>query len=683
MKRNFGFTPYEGGGKYGFISYKSEDEKLVAPYAKALQDKGVKLWYDYGIPPGEDWFQTISQYIVESSFVILFITERVFRSSVIHIEIQTAEMWDIPVIPVFLESISRSSIPKGSASFYAKLALKQGVDRAWSMSVNETSKSIYELIAPIMASDTEEKIEQRGRLLERRTSLTPDVNNTPMVQSALSEVENEEKTEAKKTQESTSVQKPIQQPVQRPIQQPVQRPIQQPVQRPIQQPVQRPIQQPVQKPTNNLNSYDNKNINNTQKSKSIITPIAIVAISAFWIFVIFYLLVLSSNNKKISDTDNSNTSDLTSTTASSNITLTIGVYETDQEFIKSVTDKFSKKYVEEHDNIESVNIDVQLLDYNYQVDSDSLPDIFSIDSANLQESYLKKIYQVSDSLVSELKKSFGYSANGVRIGDAYYGYPYQINPAHVLVYDSSIYSSSEADDLNAILKKGKIGVYKQSRDEATWLFSAGGELFTNNDKSICTINSNQCVEMMRFVRQNSSKIIRFSDSNDMINTFKDGQISAMLLPPWEYRNFSGSITQNYGVSILPKVTVNGNSYRMKCFASTLFYAVNSSCKNPEIAIELLKFLTQSDNQISYCELTGNYPANSNTLQDSKIQTDPFAVACIKQMENVEFQSAYVTASGWWGEADTLFNGIYNGTISENQIQSELDALVTKLKENVA
>ena len=37
MKRNFGFTPYEGGGKYGFISYKSEDEKLVAPYAIAIQ----------------------------------------------------------------------------------------------------------------------------------------------------------------------------------------------------------------------------------------------------------------------------------------------------------------------------------------------------------------------------------------------------------------------------------------------------------------------------------------------------------------------------------------------------------------------------------------------------------------------------------------------------------------------
>ena len=192
MKRNFGFTPHEGGGKYGFISYKSEDEKLVAPYAKALHDKGVKLWYDYGIPPGEDWFQTISQYIVESSFVILFITERVFRSSVIHIEIQTAEMWDIPVIPVFLEDIDRNNIPKKSAAFFAKIYHKQGVDRAWSMSVKKAADSIYELISPMIASDTEERIQQRGKLQKQQSFLTQNINDSPMVQSALSEVKKEE-----------------------------------------------------------------------------------------------------------------------------------------------------------------------------------------------------------------------------------------------------------------------------------------------------------------------------------------------------------------------------------------------------------------------------------------------------------------------------------------------------------
>ena len=192
MKRNFGFKPYEGDGKCGFISYKSEDEKLVAPYAKTLHDKGVKLWYDYGIPAGEDWFQTISRKIVESSFMIVFVTERIFHSSVIQIEIQTAEMWNIPVVPVFLEKINRSNIPKNKAALLAKLSLKQGVDGTWNMSVNDVARSIYELIVPLIASDTEEKIQQRVRRREHQASLPSDL----LMQSALSEVGAEEMTNA-------------------------------------------------------------------------------------------------------------------------------------------------------------------------------------------------------------------------------------------------------------------------------------------------------------------------------------------------------------------------------------------------------------------------------------------------------------------------------------------------------
>ena len=209
MKRNFGFQPHEGTGKYGFISYKSDDEKIVAPYAKALHDMGVKLWYDYGISAGDNWFQIISQHIIESSFMLLFVTESVFRSSVIQIEIQTAEMWNIPVIPVFIENINRNNIPKKNAALLAKLSLMQGIDKVWSMSTTYAAQSIYELITPIMASDSDANIKKRSQIVDHQTYSVPDTTYDLIVQSALTEVKEEEKSAEVRSISTKTIEAPV------------------------------------------------------------------------------------------------------------------------------------------------------------------------------------------------------------------------------------------------------------------------------------------------------------------------------------------------------------------------------------------------------------------------------------------------------------------------------------------
>lgn len=160
MKRNFGFEPYEGSGKYGFISYKSEEYLTVAKYAKALSDKGVNLWYDYGIPEGE-WEDTISEKIVGASFIVLFVSAKMFDSHFIKTEIKTAWKWKIPIIPVFMETIRTSQIAPKDATFFTRIHTLEGVSDVDKMSFEEVADELIKLVVPVMEKDNKSDIEKR------------------------------------------------------------------------------------------------------------------------------------------------------------------------------------------------------------------------------------------------------------------------------------------------------------------------------------------------------------------------------------------------------------------------------------------------------------------------------------------------------------------------------------------
>ena len=125
MARYFGFKPYEQNDKYGFISYKSEEDTIVAPYARELNDRGINLWYDEGIPLGSKWDEVISEHIAGASFMFVFVTNKLFISEEIKKEVTAAKNKDIPVIPVLLEDVQ---VPRNQLLFGETLFGTQGIN---------------------------------------------------------------------------------------------------------------------------------------------------------------------------------------------------------------------------------------------------------------------------------------------------------------------------------------------------------------------------------------------------------------------------------------------------------------------------------------------------------------------------------------------------------------------------
>ena len=54
-----------------FVSYKREDETRVATLVRALERQGISVWWDHGVPGGEEWRTSIESALTEARCVIV------------------------------------------------------------------------------------------------------------------------------------------------------------------------------------------------------------------------------------------------------------------------------------------------------------------------------------------------------------------------------------------------------------------------------------------------------------------------------------------------------------------------------------------------------------------------------------------------------------------------------------
>lgn len=66
------FKPYEGPEKYIFVSYSHRDGETIARILEALDEKGVRIWYDEGIEWGTEWPESIAKHLHECAVVMAF-----------------------------------------------------------------------------------------------------------------------------------------------------------------------------------------------------------------------------------------------------------------------------------------------------------------------------------------------------------------------------------------------------------------------------------------------------------------------------------------------------------------------------------------------------------------------------------------------------------------------------------
>ena len=113
MGADFGFKPKEQPDSF-FISYNSPDAARIAPIVRELKDKGVPVWYDYGLGYGTPWKKEIARHIERSKAFILFVTKNLVQRtdlSYVQIEYELARYdYKKTVYIVFMDHIDSSDV---------------------------------------------------------------------------------------------------------------------------------------------------------------------------------------------------------------------------------------------------------------------------------------------------------------------------------------------------------------------------------------------------------------------------------------------------------------------------------------------------------------------------------------------------------------------------------------------
>jgi TIR domain. len=92
------FTPYEGKRPYLFISYSHRNSQEVLETITLLHQRKVRLWYDEGIPAGNDWPKNIETHMRSSAMVLFFLSKTALASNNCLSEIETAVALKKPVL---------------------------------------------------------------------------------------------------------------------------------------------------------------------------------------------------------------------------------------------------------------------------------------------------------------------------------------------------------------------------------------------------------------------------------------------------------------------------------------------------------------------------------------------------------------------------------------------------------
>ena len=85
------FIPYVGTSKYIFLSYSRGDVKQMLAVSHGLYEKSYRLWYDEGIPPGDDWAANIAEHMEHAGAVIFFLSAKSLVSPNCFSEVKTAK----------------------------------------------------------------------------------------------------------------------------------------------------------------------------------------------------------------------------------------------------------------------------------------------------------------------------------------------------------------------------------------------------------------------------------------------------------------------------------------------------------------------------------------------------------------------------------------------------------------
>ena len=240
------------------------------------------------------------------------------------------------------------------------------------------------------------------------------------------------------------------------------------------------------------------------------------------------------------------------------------------------------------------------------------------------------VAKLGGKVVDDIKANNSDSMVGsVTYNGGVYGIPYTPN-TYFLYYDKSKYSDEEVKNLDTMMAKNL------------------GDGVTNFS---CTINNSWYLPAF-FYAAGGQLFGADGTDNSAGTTFGDHP---------EVTEYLGN---NFGVTKLPTITLNGEQKQMKSFAGSKAVGVNPTCKNMEQAVALAAYLGGEESQKLHFTVRGYTPTWKSVTELPEVKADPIAAAQTLEINEASMTQPMVkNMNDFWSPAEALGKSITQGDIT--------------------
>jgi len=317
-------------------------------------------------------------------------------------------------------------------------------------------------------------------------------------------------------------------------------------------------------------------------------------------------------------------------------------------------------------------------------DTDEAADVFLMSNDNIAAlADAGAIARLGGTTADEITANVSESMLGsVTYNGGIYGIPYTTN-TYFMYYDTSLYTEEEVLSLETMMAKDLgDGIINFSFDlDNSWyapgfFYAAGGELFgsdgSDNDAKT-TFGEHPEATQYLINLYADSKFLMEDDNKIALARFEEGTLGAYVSGSWDAATIKEYLGDNFGVTKLPAIHINGEDNQLMSFAGSKAVIVNAASDKLAVAVKLAAYLGGEEAQTVRYETRGFTPTWASVESLEAVQSDPVVNAEILQIKEASMTQPLVSnLSKFWTPMESLVSGIATGEVT-------LDNCVEKTK----
>lgn len=272
-----------------------------------------------------------------------------------------------------------------------------------------------------------------------------------------------------------------------------------------------------------------------------------------------------------------------------------------------------------------------------------------------------------------------------------YGVPFTPN-SWFMYYDSSKFTADEVLSLDTMMAKdlGE-GAHNFCIDIdngwylASFFFAGGCSLFGDNgtDATVCTFNDANGLAVGNYVASlatNPKFLLQTEDAANAIEGFTNGTLGAWCSGTWNAEAVQKALGDNYAATKLPTININGTDSQLKSFADYKYVGVSMNPEGDTMAAAqaLAAYLGGEECQKIRFEARSIAPTVTSLVSDPAVSSNVAVAALSYQSQYTQFQSTISQMNQFWTPAEAFGAGCYNGEITADNMQEQLDSMVTNI-----